>query len=197
MRKILFSLLTFIALVLVAACGSGNADKTINADSTTVEGTNPNVLVAYFSATGNTRKAAEEVAQATGGSLYEIIPEQAYTDKDLDYEDETSRTTIEKDDTSIRPAILSKVDIAPYSTIYLGFPIWWYRAPLIISTFLESHDFQGKKVVVFATSGSSTLDSSFDTLKKEFPNINFVKGAVLNSMTGDSFDAWLKSIKTK
>ena len=115
-------------------------------------------LVAYFSASGQTAKLAKTLAGVTGGDLFEIAPETAYTAADLDWMDKKSRSTIEMKDPKSRPAIAGKVaDMAQYDTVFVGFPIWWYQAPRIIETFLESYDFSGKAVIPFATSGGSGM----------------------------------------
>ena len=115
-------------------------------------------LVAYFSASGQTAKLAKTLAGVTGGDLFEIAPETAYTAADLDWMDKKSRSTIEMKDPKSRPAIAGKVaDMAQYDTVFVGFPIWWYQAPRIIETFLESYDFSGKTVIPFATSGGSGM----------------------------------------
>ena len=113
-------------------------------------------LVAYFSASGVTRGVAEALAEAAGADLYEIKPEIPYTAADLNWNDRKSRSTLEMRDPDSRPKILEKYDkINEYSVIFLGFPIWWYTAPAIIKTFLESYDLRGKKIILFATSGGS------------------------------------------
>ncbi|MCR5624838.1 MAG: NAD(P)H-dependent oxidoreductase [Lachnospiraceae bacterium] len=116
------------------------------------------ILVAYFSASGVTKKLAEKIANVINGDLYEIVPEEPYTSEDLDWENKNSRSTLEMNDRSIRPAIKEKVKgMEDYDVIYLGFPIWWYREPSIIDTFMESYSFTGKKIVPFVTSGGSGL----------------------------------------
>lgn len=118
-------------------------------------------LVAYFSASGTTAALAERLAKETGADLFEIKPETPYTSADLDWQDSRSRSSVEMNDRSCRPAISSKVDdMAQYDVVFVGFPIWWYREPSIIDTFMESYDFSGKTVVPFATSGSSGIGSS-------------------------------------
>ena len=115
-------------------------------------------LVAYFSASGVTAKVASKLASATGADLFEIVPEQKYTSADLNYMNKNSRSTIEMNDPSCRPAIASKCDnMADYDTVFVGFPVWWYREPSIIDTFMESYDFAGKTIVPFCTSGGSGL----------------------------------------
>ena len=120
-------------------------------------------LVAFFSASGVTANAAKILAEAAGADIYEIKPEVPYTKADLDWMDKSSRSTIEMQDKSSRPAIADKnADISAYDTIFVGFPIWWYIAPTIINTFLESYDFSGKTIILFATSGGSGFGKTVD-----------------------------------
>ena len=129
------------------------------------EDKNMKALVAYFSASGQTAKMAKTIAGVTGGDLFEIAPVMAYTAADLNWMDKKSRSTIEMKDPKSRPAIAGKVaDMAQYDTVFVGFPIWWYQAPRIIETFLESYDFSGKTVIPFATSGGSGMGGE-DVLK--------------------------------
>ena len=129
-----------------------------------------NILIAYFSASGVTAKGARELAQATGGELHEIIPCQAYTDADLNWHDSRSRSSLEMKDKASRPAIKGKVEnMDAYTTIFLGFPIWWYVAPTIINTFLEQYDLTGKTIIPFATSGSSGMEDTNAHLKPSCP----------------------------
>ena len=123
-------------------------------------------LIAYFSASGVTAGAAAKLAEAVGGVLYEIKPEVPYTAADLDWRDTQSRSTLEMKDPSCRPAMIKDApDMTAFDTIYLGFPIWWYTAPRIVQTFLETHDFSGKRIVLFATSGGSGLGKTATDLK--------------------------------
>ena len=118
-------------------------------------------LVAYFSASGVTRKLSENLAGAIGADLFEIVPETLYTDDDLNWRDKSSRSSVEMNDRSCRPAISSKVEnMAQYDVVFIGFPVWWYREPSIIDTFAESYDFGGKTIVPFATSGTSGIGES-------------------------------------
>ena len=124
------------------------------------------ILVAYFSASGETAKLAKTIADVTGGALFAIEPEQRYTAADLDWTDAKSRSSVEMNDPKSRPAIAHRVeDMAQYDTVFVGFPIWWYQAPRIIETFLESYDFAGKTVIPFATSGSSGMGKTDGILK--------------------------------
>ena len=124
-------------------------------------------LVAYFSASGVTARAAREIAEAVGADLYEICPAEPYTDADLNWTDKKSRSTVEMNDTACRPAIAEPVaNMEQYDTVFLGFPIWWYVEPRIVDTFLESYDFSGKTVIPFATSGGSGMGKTDAVLRK-------------------------------
>ncbi|MCR4880430.1 MAG: NAD(P)H-dependent oxidoreductase [bacterium] len=140
-----------------------------------------NILIAYFSASGITKQVAQNLQAALGADMYEIKPEVPYTRADLDWMDKGSRSTIEMEDKSSRPAIVAdNLDTSKYDTIFLGFPIWWYIAPTIVNTFLESYDFAGKKIVLFATSGGSGFGKTVDFLKKSAPDAEFIQGKLLN-----------------
>ena len=117
-----------------------------------------NKLVAYFSASGVTGSVAEKLADEIGADLFEIVPEKPYTNADLDWQNSRSRSSVEMKDRDARPAIASKIDdMSRYDVIFVGFPVWWYREPSIIDTFMEAYDFSGKTIVPFATSGGSGL----------------------------------------
>ena len=149
-------------------------------------------LVVYFSCSGETKKVGEYIQSTLDCDIFEIIPEELYTDKDLNWEDKTSRSTLEMNDKSSRPSIKNKIDnIEEYDTIYLGFPIWWYTAPRIINTFLESYDFTNKKVILYCTSGSSSIDSTYNDLKNTYPNINFTKGERLSINNKEEINSFL------
>ena len=144
-------------------------------------------LVAYFSASGRTAKVAEKLAAAMGADSYEIKPEVKYTKADLNWMNKNSRSSVEMNDKSFRPAIITgDVDVSGYSTVYLGFPIWWYVAPTLINTFLEAYDFAGKKIVLFATSGGSGFGNTVAELKPSAPNAEIVETKVLSGMLTDS-----------
>ena len=150
----------------------------------------------YFSASGVTKGAAQELAGIIGADLYEIVPEQLYTDADLDWRDKNSRSTIEMNDKSSRPAIKGKMEnLDQYDVVYVGFPIWWYTAPTIINTFLEANDFTGKIIVPFATSGGSTIDKACKDLKATYPQYKFGEGKLLNSIEKSEVEKWAASIK--
>lgn len=152
-------------------------------------------LVAYFSASGQTAKLAKTLAGVTGGDLFEIVPETAYTAADLDWMDKKSRSTIEMKDPKSRPAIAGKVaDMAQYDTVFVGFPIWWYQAPRIIETFLESYDFSGKTVIPFATSGGSGMGRTVDELRKLCPNANWKAGKMVNGVSDKTLADWANTL---
>ena len=152
-------------------------------------------LVAYFSASGITRNAAQQLAEVADADIYEIQPEVAYTDTDLDWRDKQSRSSVEMADLTSRPAIKGKVDnIADYDVVFIGFPIWWYTAPTIINTFIEANDLKGKTVIPFATSGGSTIDKSAEDLKKAYPDLNWKEGKLLNGVSREDMEAWVKGL---
>lgn len=138
-------------------------------------------LVAYFSASGHTAKVAEQLAEAIGADLFEIIPKVRYTKKDLDWQDQASRSSVEMSDPSCRPEMeMLRDNMADYDTVYLGFPIWWYVAPRIINTFLEAHDLSGKTIIPFATSGGSGLGDTVKLLASSCPEVRFLNGRVFS-----------------
>ena len=139
-------------------------------------------LVAYFSASGVTTKVADVLAKAASADIYEIKPQVAYTKEDLDYMNQNSRSSVEMKDKTSRPEIIKgDIDVSGYDTVYLGFPIWWYTAPTIINSFLESYDFAGKKIVLFATCGSSGFGSALTDIQASAPAAQVVEGMVLKS----------------
>lgn len=150
------------------------------------------ILVAYFSASGITERAAKQVADAAGADLFEIKPAVPYTSADLDWTDKKSRSTIEMNDPASRPEITGKVDnFTQYDTIFIGFPIWWYTEPRIIDTFLDGYDISGKTFIPFATSGSSGIGSCEKSLKQHYPDANWKPGKLLNNA---DIAAWVRSI---
>ena len=153
-------------------------------------------LTAYFSASGVTAKAAIAVAGAAGSDIFEIKPAVPYTSADLNWMDKKSRSAVEMNDPACRPEIASRVDdMDSNDTIFLGFPIWWYREPSIIDTFLESYDFTGKKIVLFATSGGSGFGKTAQGLKKLAPGADIVEGRLLNGRPGSAaLKEWISEI---
>lgn len=152
-------------------------------------------LVAYFSASGVTKKMAETLAEAIGADLFEIKPAVPYTRADLDWTDKQSRSTKEMNDPASRPAVASVLDtMAQYDTVFVGFPIWWYVAPSIINTFLEQYDFAGKTMIPFATSGGSGMGKKLDGLKAVCPSANWKEGKVVNGMDKKALAAWANAL---
>ncbi len=153
-------------------------------------------LVAYFSASGTTAKAAKALAEAAGADLYEIKPQVPYTKADLNWMDKKARSTIEMNDKASRPAIVTgDLDVSGYDAILLGFPIWWYIAPTIINTFLEAYDFSGKTIVLFATSGGSGFGEAVAGLQPSAPSAAIREGRLLNGrQTADGLKAWVDSL---
>lgn len=194
-----------LALAALVSCGTAqNKEASANTptnDNTQQEQTKQEkpmkALVTYFSASGVTRNAARQLADIIGADLFEIVPEQTYTDADLDWRDKQSRSTIEMQDKSSRPTIKDggKVDLANYDVVFVGFPIWWYTAPTIVNTFIEANDFAGKTIVPFATSGGSTIDKSCEDLQAAYPDYKFGEGRLLNRIDKADIEAWAAAVK--
>ena len=152
-------------------------------------------LVAFFSASGTTKKVAEMIAAEAGADLYEITPKELYTRADLDWMNKKSRSSIEMNDKKIRPEIADiPVDISAYDEIILGFPIWWYVAPTVVNTFLEAHDFSGKKIVLFATSGGSGFGNTVSELQPSAPGAVITEGKLLNRASKQAVSDWVKTL---
>lgn len=155
-----------------------------------------NTLVAYFSATGTTARAARELAGAINADLFEIVPEKPYTSADLNWNDKNSRSSREMADEKCRPAVAGDgPDMSAYDTVFVGFPIWWYIEPRIIDTFLEAHDFSGKTVVPFATSGGSGLGKAPQRMATLAPGSTVTEGRLLNGrLDADDLRAWAEGL---
>lgn len=153
-------------------------------------------LVAYFSASGVTARAAKALAQAVEGTLYEIKPAVPYTSADLNWMDKTSRSSVEMKDRSFRPPLADRdAPVADCDTIYLGFPIWWGVAPTVVNTFLEAYDFSGKTVVLFATSGGSGMGRTADALKPSYPGAVLKNGGLLSGkISPDALKRWVEKL---
>ena len=149
-------------------------------------------LVAYFSASGVTAKMAKDLANAIGADLHEIEPAVKYTDDDLNWQNNQSRSSIEMKDMSSRPAIKSRVEnMEQYDRVFVGFPVWWYREPSIIDTFMELYDFSGKTVIPFATSGMSPIGDSGKIMQKLAPNAKVLEGKrFATSVSADELKKW-------
>ena len=182
MNKIMLALAAVMAMSL-AACAQDKGEQNMQT------GNKP--LVVYFSATGTTAKAARTIAEVTGGTLYEIVPQQAYTAADLDWNDSQSRSSAEMNNPQARPALKdTKLDVAAYDVIFIGYPIWWNQAPRIINTFIESHDLKDMTLVPFATSGGSGISNSVNELKKAYPDLEWQNGRLLNGTSQNAIRDW-------
>ena len=171
-----------VVLTTLTACGQNRQNEM-------------KTLVAYFSATGTTEAVAKDLAEVTGATLYEIKPEVKYTAADLDWRDKQSRSTLEMKDPASRPAIVKDLkDADSYDTIYIGFPVWWYTAPTLINTFIETYGFAGKTVIFFATSGGSSIDKANKDFKAAYPDINWKAGKTLNYASKEEIKAWVSSL---
>ena len=179
-------LFTLLAALTIAVCAAGQNPQTTPAMKT---------LVAYFSATGTTRAIAVKLAAVTGGTLYEIRPEVAYTDDDLNWRNRKSRSSVEMADPTSRPAFVADLEEAGnYDRIFIGFPVWWYTAPTIINTFLETYDFSGKTVIFFATSGGSNIKKACADFRKQYPALNWKEGALLNRASEKEIRKWVEAL---
>lgn len=175
------------------------SDETQGAGDKNSDNSNGNkkVLVAYFSVTHTTENIAKEIANIAGADLYEIVPEQPYTNEDIDYNDDNSRCSLENNDSSARPAISGKIDnLDQYDIIFIGYPIWWGKAPKIMNTFVESYNFDGKIIVPFCTSASSGIGSSADNLAKSTDGATWKDGQRFSSnATMDDIASWINDLE--
>ena len=186
MNKIILALAAVMTISL-AACAQNKGEKSMQTEN--------KALVVYFSATGTTAKAARTIADVTGGTLYEIVPQQAYTADDLDWNDKQSRSSVEMNNPQARPALKdTKQDVAAYDVIFIGYPIWWDQAPRIINTFIESHDLKGKTLVPFATSGGSGISNSLKELKRTYPDLEWQGGKLLNRASWNTVQNWVNDV---
>ena len=188
-----------LILTIVAGCMALCAFTTANAqnnNNAVMSNQSKKTLVAYFSATGTTMEAATQLAKAANADLHEIIPAVRYTPADLNWRDKKSRSTLEMEDKSSRPAIANRVEnMEQYDTVFVGYPIWWYIAPTIINTFLEQYDLTGKTVVPFFTSGGSGAGETMRYLKPSAPGANWVDPKNLNYMGEAEMKSWVQSLK--
>ena len=153
------------------------------------------VLVAYFSASGVTKKVAEKIAAAVNGNLFQIEPAIAYSEEDLNWMNKNSRSSLEMSDKDFRPAMIkTELNLSEYDSILLGFPIWWYVAPTIINTFLESYDFSGKKITLFATSGGSGFGNTVQELRNSAPDAHIVEGKIMNMASAEDIQKLIEEV---
>lgn len=183
----------WISLALAFALIAGLAFPAANANAAkkTKQTKDQKVLVVYFSATGTTKSAAKKIKKATSGKLYQIKAADPYTDEDLGYDNDDCRANTEQKDGSVRPKIKGSVkNIEDYDVIFLGYPIWWNKEPMIIRTFLESHNLKGKKIVPFCTSGGSGISGSMKGIKASAKGAKVVKGKDLTDASSKSVKNW-------
>ena len=186
MNKIILTLAAAMTMNF-AACAQNKGDSNMQTDN--------KQLIVYFSATGTTARAARTIADITGGTLYEIVPQQSYTSDDLDWNDRQSRSSVEMNNPQARPVLKdTKLDVAAYDVIFIGYPIWWNQAPRIINTFIESHDLNGKTLVPFATSGGSGISNSVRELRKIYPDLEWRDGKLLNGASRNSIQNWVGDV---
>lgn len=179
-------------LILLSVVGMVTATDAQQKQDMNKGKSNHKILVTYFSATGTTARAAEKLADVTDGELYAIVPAQPYTNADLDWNDKQSRSSIEMNDPKSRPAIKDrKENITDYDIIFIGYPIWWDLAPRVINTFIETHGLKGKTVIPFATSGGSGIANSVTVLKKEYPELDWKQGRLLNRFDEKAVREWI------
>lgn len=217
--KKLFSVFMILALVLgLAACGSKNDGEGVSqgmAPESTAQTEEPGesspgetgetgtkALVVYFSATGNTKAVAETLAELSGADIYEIVPEQPYTDEDLNYNDRSTRATAEQNDPDARPAISGSItDFEQYEVVYVGFPIWWGDMPRILYTFFDAYDFSGKIIAPFCTSGGSGLSGTPGTIADLETDAEVLDGLQIRDSAVDSSESsvsqWLADIRAE
>ncbi len=189
---ILFAMILTVACLPMAAAEE-NAVSEQNAEPAS------HILVVYFSATGTTRGVAEKLAEGLSADLYEIVPEEPYTDADLNYNDRKSRTSVETDDPACRPAIAGELpDLTAYDTVFIGYPIWWGDTPRIVSNFVENVDLTGKTMAVFFTSGSSGLGSSMKHLEQQSGAGTWLEGKRFTSRTtAEELVSWAEGLGIK
>ncbi len=181
--------ITAAAVTSLIACGKKASTEAAVSNQEAA----PKVLVAYFSATGTTKAAAEKVANAIGAELFEIKPTEAYSAADLDWTVKTSRCCRENDNPKSRPAFeKSKESLDGYDLIFLGFPNWWNGAPRIINTFMDTYQLKGKRVVMFMTSGGSGIENSEKVFKTAYPDVKWEAGKLLNGMSETEIGDWTK-----
>lgn len=215
MKKIVAILLTILMVISLVACGRDKeptGERASGAENTTENFSRENdsvnepegtkILVAYFSATNTTEGVAEQIADSLSADIYEIVPEQPYTDTDLDYHDDNSRSTIEMNDPSARPAISGSVeDMEQYNIVFIGYPNWWASIPMPIASFLEEYDFSGKTIVPFCSHGGGRFGQSLTAISKLVPDAIMGEALSVHYSGGNSMpedvSAWLEENNVK
>ncbi len=212
MKKFAWILFAFVMAFSLVACAGGKEPAGTNGNtdpsqtgttepstSATDPGSEPEgrkILVAYFSATNTTEGVAKKLAEGLGADLYEIVPEQPYTSEDLDYGNSQSRSSVEMNDPSARPAISGSVEnMEQYDVVLIGYPIWWGEAPRIVSTFIESYDFSGKTLVAFCTSGGSGFGRSDSALRSATGTATWLEGCRFSAgVSAEDVLAWANGL---
>lgn len=199
-KTILAALAACTMIFCLTACGSSATKET--SDSPTEEAAetpdvHSDILIAYFSATGTTKGVAEKLASVTGGDLYEILAAEPYSDEDLNYNDDSTRATTEQKDKSVRPEISSEdISLEGYTTIYLGFPIWWGEEPRILDTFVEKYSFEGITVIPFCTSGSSSIGRSGANMEELAGSGTWLEGKRFGrDVTEEDLQSWIEGLQ--
>ena len=198
MKKIISLLLVCVFLLASAGCGSTSAQAQsapAQSEENSAESKPENTsLIVVFSATGTTRGVADKIAALTGAEVVDIIPAQPYTAEDLNYNDRSTRATVEQNTPDARPEIANEISLEGYTTIYLGYPIWWGQAPRIMSTFVESHDFTDMTVIPFCTSGGSGAGRTGETLGEQAGTGTFLPSTRLSANVSDAdLQKWIDS----
>lgn len=191
-------LISIIVIVLVGIIGTGshfivskNNTNNVIQNHKNYNNQDNKIAIIYFSATGTTKKVAEYIQEETKGDLIEIIPQEKYTNDDLNYNNNNSRANKEQNDSNARPEIANPIDINSYDIIYLGFPIWWGDVPKIILTFLDTYNLNGKTIIPFCTSHSSGISQSLNTLKNYNENVNWKDGKKFHSSAKEEINNWI------
>ncbi len=212
MKKVLLVLISLFVILGLVACSSNTPEKEDAPEVTPEQEVQPEakkeetkeeepaesdrVLVVYFSATGNTKAAAEKIAKITGADLYEILAKEPYSDDDLNWHDSDSRSTKEQNDSTVRPEIGSEpLSLEGYTTIYVGYPIWWGEEPRILDTFVESYDFSGITMIPFCTSSSSGIGRSGKNLAEHAGSGNWLDGArFASNVSEETLTSWIERL---
>ena len=199
MKKLLASILAVMLVIAMTSCSGGNSGAS-GGDQAAQQSTDDKSIVVYFSCTGNTKAVAEEIAAQTVSDLQEIVPEEPYTEEDLNYNDDSCRANVEMNDPESRPAISNTIEnLSDYDTIYIGYPIWWSSLPRIMNTFFDTYDFSGKTIVPFCTSGSSSISQSLSVIREAEPEAQVKEGLQVSSAgaddSSDEVSRWLEEIK--
>ncbi|MDE7160392.1 MAG: flavodoxin [Muribaculaceae bacterium] len=182
--------LALLALAFTAACAGKKDSKS---EAVEAQAADTPAAIVYFSATGNTRAQAQRLGKRLGLPVHEIVPAEVYTEADLDWRDENSRSSRESADSTLRPPMADTIPgLDGVKTVFLGYPVWWNRYPNIIATFMERHkkQLEGKRIVPFATSGSSTINNSVKTMGLHFPFVTVGNGLLMNDVSDAQIDEW-------